>query len=88
MARITKEIKAIADAHLQARLSGQWDNPVVKTKEEVLALLREGKTFEAVLEQIEIKFASVGSILLNRTFDHTSTNYKSAIYKGFKTLLQ
>lgn len=35
MKRITKEIKAIADAHLQAKLTDVWDNPKVSTREEV-----------------------------------------------------
>lgn len=88
MARINQQVKAIADAHLQARITGQWDNPKVSTRQELLSSLFQGKTFEEVFNQIEIRFASVGSIIMNRTLDYTSSSYKSAIYKGFKTLLQ
>jgi hypothetical protein len=88
MARIKPHVKAIADAHLEARLTGKWDNPQVTSKAEVLSALNDGKTFEEVFNQVEIRFASVGSIIMNRTLDYTSSSYRSAIYKGFKSLLQ
>lgn len=88
MARINPHVKAIADAHLEARLTGKWDNPQVTTKAEILSALNDGKTFEQVMNEIEVRFASITSIIMGRTLGHASASYKSAIYKGFKTLLQ
>ena len=86
MKRITKETKAIADAHIQARSTGTFDNPEVNSKEELLAALKDGKTFEQVLEEIEYRFCGVGQILISRHFT-PSQNYKAGVYKGFKTIL-
>lgn len=88
MARITPQIKAIADAHIEARKTGQFDNPRVTTAREVFAQLRAGKTFEEVIKQIEIRYCSIGSILMSTQLSYTSQAYKSSVYKGFKTLLQ
>ena len=88
MARIQPHVKAIADAHIQARQSGIFDNPQVSTKEDVIRELLAGKTFEEVIRQVEIRFASIGSILMSTTLQHTSQSYKASVYKGFKSLLQ
>jgi hypothetical protein len=87
MDRISKQTKAIADAHIQARISGTFDNPEVTTREDVIEALRDGKTIEGVLDQIEIKFTSITAILLSRKLFHQSKNYKAGVYKGFKILL-
>jgi hypothetical protein len=87
MKRISKQTKAIADAHIQARISGTFDNPEVTTREDVIEALRDGKTIEGVLDQIEIKFTSITAILLSRKLFHQSKNYKAGVYKGFKILL-
>jgi hypothetical protein len=85
--RIKTQVKAIADAHIEARSTGKFDNPKVTTKEEVINALLEGKTFEGVMEQIEFRYCSITSILLNSRFQHSSNSYRSSIYKGFKFLL-
>jgi hypothetical protein len=87
MDRISKQTKTIADAHIQARISGTFDNPEVTTREDVIEALRDGKTIEGVLDQIEIKFTSITAILLSRKLFHQSKNYKAGVYKGFKILL-
>jgi hypothetical protein len=87
MDRISKQTKAIADAHIQARISGTFDNPEVTTREDVIEALRDGKTIEGVLDQIEVKFTSITAILLSRKLFHQSKNYKAGVYKGFKILL-
>lgn len=87
MKRITKGIKAIADAHLQAKLTDVWDNPKVSTREEVIQHLRGGKTFSDVLHQIEIRFVTITSLAYDRIFEHQTQAYKKAVYKGFNTLL-
>ena len=87
MKRISKETKAIADAHIQARLNGTFDDPSVTTKDELIQALREGKTFSELLDRIEMKYTSITSILLSRKMFHQSANYKNGVYKGFKILL-
>ena len=86
--RISKQVKAIADAHIEAKANGTFDNPSVSTREEVIKALRDGKTFEQVLHQVEVRFCSVTSIILSGTFDYKSNGYRSGVYRGFKTLLQ
>lgn len=87
MKKISKQTKAIADAHIQARISGTFDNPPVTTRQEVIDALKDGKTFEAVLDQIEMRFTSITAIILSRQLFHQSKNYKAGVYKGFKILL-
>lgn len=87
MNRISKQTKAIAEAHIQARLNGTFDNPEVTTKEELIQALKDGKTFEELLDRIEMKYTSITSILLSRKMFHQSTNYKNGVYKGFRILL-
>jgi hypothetical protein len=87
MNKISKQTKAIADAHIEARISGTFDNPPVSTRDEVIEALKSGKTIDAVLDQIEIKFTSITAILLSRKLFHQSKNYKAGVYKGFKILL-
>jgi len=87
MKRISKQAKAIADAHIQARINGTFDDPNFSTKDELIQLLNEGKTFSGLLDRIEMKYTSITSILLSRTMFFNSQNYKSGIYKGFKILL-
>lgn len=87
MKRITPQAKAIADAHIRAKQTGQFDNLPVTTKEEVMQALRDGKTFSEVLNQIEMRYCSITSLLMSSHFDYTSQSYKASIYKGFKSLL-
>jgi nitroimidazol reductase NimA-like FMN-containing flavoprotein (pyridoxamine 5'-phosphate oxidase superfamily) len=47
----------------------------------------EGKTFSGLLDEIEVRFTSITSIILSRKLFHQSKNYKSGVYKGFKILL-
>ena len=87
MKRITKQTKAIADAHLAAKVAGKFDDPKVTTRNEVIAALRDGKTFSDVLHQIELWFMPVDTIVLSELFGSQSSTYKAAVYKGFKALL-
>ena len=87
MNRITKEIKTIANNHLQAKLEGKFDNPAVSTKQEIIEAIKEGKTFSALLDEIETRFVSITSIMMQRHFDHVTESYKRGIYKGFNILL-
>lgn len=87
MKRISKEAKIIADAHIEARRTGNFDNPTVNSKDELIVQLKAGKTFERLMEEVEFRFCSIGSQLVARHFACPSSNYKASIYKGFKTIL-
>lgn len=86
--RITKQVKAIADAHIEAKKNGKFDDIHVKTKSELVEALWNGRTFSDVLKQIEFRYCSVTSLILSGTLDYTSKSYVSNVYKGFKNLLQ
>jgi hypothetical protein len=88
--RITAQTKAIADAHIDAMSVGVFNDTDIKTKDELLEAMRQGYTFYEVLHQIEIRYASITSLMINRMglSRHTTQAYKNAIYKGFKELLQ
>jgi hypothetical protein len=92
--RISPKVKAIADAHLEAKLRGYFDDPRVTTRDEVIDSLSAGKTFSEVLSQIEIRFCSITSMMLasnvlrlNGDVGYLSANYKRDVYRGFKALL-
>jgi hypothetical protein len=88
--RITAQTKEIADAHIKALESGVFKDTEIKDKAELLEAMRQGYTFYEVLHQIEIRYASTTSIMINRMglSRHVTEAYKKAIYKGFKELLQ
>ena len=86
MKRITSEIKAIADAHIEARNKGIFDNPQVSTKEEIFQALRDGKTFSEILNVIEVRYVSITSNLMSSQLGYVSDAYRKGVYKGFKTL--
>jgi len=87
MEKITPQIKAIADAHIHARMTDAFDNPVVLTHKEVIDALLDGKTLEMVMHQVEVRFCTITSTLMARQLHHMTDTYKRAVYKGFKTLL-
>lgn len=86
MKRITKEIKAIADAHIQAKISGQWNPCSIRNADELREAVTSGHTFPQLLEEIEIRYVSITSLLMSSQLDYLSNAYKQGIYKGFKTL--
>jgi hypothetical protein len=86
MKRITTQVKAIADAHIKARIKGEFNPCECKTIEDVRQAMMGGHTFEFAMDEIEIRFMPVGTILLARRFDYCSSTYKSAVYRAFKKL--
>jgi hypothetical protein len=84
--RITATQKKIADAHLAAKVSGEFDNPVVVGREQLVEQLKAGKTFKAFLDEVETRFCSVGSLVLAspQLLGHQSKAYKANVYRGFK----
>lgn len=87
MKRISKQAQAVADAHIAARRSGNFDDPMVSTKSELIAKLREGKTFSALMSEAELHFCLITSVMIARRLSHESRSYRSGIYKAFKQLL-
>lgn len=87
MNRISKTAKAIADAHIEARITNNFTDPQVATREELLTKLHEGETFEQLIREIEFRYCSVTSMLLSGMMNHTSSSYKQAVYKAFKKLI-
>jgi hypothetical protein len=90
MKRITTQVKSIADAHMKARSEGNFDNIVVRSKAELIEALWSGRTFSALMDEIEWRYCNINSLVLNEMSNGTyqSNSYKSNVYKGFKNLLQ
>lgn len=88
MQKITKETKKIADNHLLAKQTGLFNDPVISSKDELIQALKQGQTFSKLMDEIEIRFVSVTSLMMAHLLDHNSEAYKKGIYKGFKQLLQ
>lgn len=84
MKRITSELKAIADAHLRARMDDKFDDDNVTNREELISALRNGRTFSKLLDEIEIRYSTISSILMCRTLKHVTEAHRKAVYKGFK----
>ena len=87
MKKITSSVKAIADAHISARIEGnKFDKIQVANVGELHQQLLKGKVIEAVLDEIEIRYCPITSIFLSRQLLYTSKAYRSGVYKGFKVL--
>lgn len=84
--RITKQVKAIADAHIAARINDNFDDIKFSGKDELLRLMREGKTFSGVMDEIEDTVCSITSTLMARKMRHTTNTYKTSVYNAFKKL--
>ena len=87
MKRISKLAKQIADNHLSAAASKSFDDTPFESRDQLIQLMKEGKTFSGVLDQIEVRFMPIGTILINGLLRHQSKAYKAAVYKGFKILI-
>jgi hypothetical protein len=85
MKRISKELKAIADAHIEARKTGNF-NPKEfnRSKKALIQNMKDGHTYEALIDQIEISFCSVTTLIIGAVLGAESKAYKAGIYKGFK----
>lgn len=84
----------IAENHLKAAQSGQWDypnepntagKPLFKTKEEALAELQRGATIEMLYNRFIAEYGTITGAVLNH-LGHTSNSTRKALRKGFKIL--
>lgn len=86
--RITQEARAIADAHIRARMDDKFDDLPVSDNDEFKYNIFRGKTYSKVLEEIELKYSTNTSVLTARMFKHCTDSYKRAVYKGFSELIE
>ena len=88
MKKISKQVKAIADRHIEARLGQRAfdEMPDDITLEQLLSDMMEGKTYEYVIKRVEAKFCSIGSSVMAHVIQHCSKSYQSAVYKGFRII--
>jgi hypothetical protein len=57
------------------------------SKKELFEAFKRGETVEAALDEIEIRFCTITSIMLAGVLGHTSTVYRTKVRKAFRTLL-
>lgn len=86
MKRISKQVKAIADAHIEAKMMGRWIGQDVKNKEELLQSLLIGCTYKQLLDLVEVNYVTITSQMLI-SVGYVPDSYKKQVYKGFKEIL-
>jgi len=87
--RITKNQAKIRDRHLKAKQEGSFDYPnghKINSRDELIKILNSGKTSQGFLEEIEIRYCNVTSIMLSN-MSYNSQSYRSGINKGFSKIL-
>lgn len=79
----------IAEAHIQGMIADRFDDDdfPLTSREQVVEWLIAGKTSRAVLEQIEVRFGTITSVLIARQFHQCTNKYRADVRKGFKKLL-
>jgi len=82
-----KKLNDVISAHIDARINNKFDDPCVSTKEDVISMLMDGKTFSTVMDQIEVRFCTITSLILAKAMDHRTDAYRRQVRKGFKVLL-
>lgn len=82
-----KRINEIASAHIEARNTGKFDDIPVTSRDELMRHLADGKTFSNVLDQVEIRFCTITSLILARSMSHNTDAYRRQVRKGFNALL-
>jgi hypothetical protein len=85
--RITPKIKEIANAHIEARQNGYFDNPDIRTHTEMITSMIQGKTFEAPLRMIEKRYCSTQAMNTLYEDKRITDAYRRCVYKGFTYIL-
>ena len=88
MKRITKKVKAIADAHIEAKMTGKFLEQHVTNKDELLQSIVDGYTYKQLLDLVEVNYVTITSQLTSTLLGHVSDAYKKQVYKGFKEILK
>lgn len=88
MKRISKQVKAIADAHIEAKMTGKFLEQNVANKEQLLQSIVDGYTYKQLLDLVEVNYVTITSQLTSTLLGHVSDSYKKQVYKGFKEILK
>lgn len=88
MKRISKRVKAIADAHIEAKMTGKFLEQNVANKEQLLQSIVDGYTYKQLLDLVEVNYVTITSQLTSTLLGHVSDSYKKQVYKGFKEILK
>lgn len=88
MKRISKKVKAIADAHIEAKITGKFLEQHVTNKDELLQSIVDGYTYKQLLDLVEVNYVTITSQLTSTLLGHVSDAYKKQVYKGFKEILK
>jgi len=87
MNRISKKVKAIADAHIEAKITGKFLEQHVTNKDELLKSIVEGYTYKQLLDLVEVNYVTITSQMLIHV-GYVPDSYKKQVYKGFKEILK
>lgn len=87
MKRISKKVKAIADAHIEAKMTGKFLEQNVANKEQLLQSIVDGYTYKQLLDLVEVNYVTITSQMLV-SVGYVPDSYKKQVYKGFKEILK
>jgi hypothetical protein len=88
MKRISKKVKAIADAHIEAKIMGKFLEQHVTNKDELLQSIVDGYTYKQLLNLVEINYVTTTSLMMSSVIGHVTDAYRKQVYYGFKEILK
>jgi hypothetical protein len=88
MKRISKQVKAIADAHIEAKITGNFLGQPVTNKDELLQSIVYGYTYKQLLNLVEINYVTTTSLMMSSVIGHITDAYRKQVYYGFKEILK
>lgn len=88
MKRIRKQVKAIADAHIEAKITGNFLGQPVTNKDELLQSIVDGYTYKQLLNLVEINYVTTTSLMMSSVIGHITDAYRKQVYYGFKEILK
>ena len=88
MKRISKQVKAIADAHIEAKITGKFVGQPVTNKDELLHSIVNGYTYKQLLNLVEINYVTTTSLMMSSVIGHITDAYRKQVYYGFKEILK
>jgi hypothetical protein len=88
MKRISKQVKAIADAHIEAKITGNFLEENISSKSDLLDSIVNGYTYKQLLYLVEVNYVTITSQLMSSVVGHVTDAYRKQVYKGFKEILK
>lgn len=82
-----KKYIEIANNHINAKINNSFSNPLVNNREEIIHQLKQGETFEKIMDQIEIRFMSITTVIYCRSLGQINETYKKQVRKAFRQLI-